>query len=110
MAVRLLALRAGRPLPPGRYLVLISVKRLSQPQSHSAAARIWSFKKSSDLIENRTSDLPACSVVPQPTTLARASGKLLGLFKTSVYQLRENVCISDRKTSHSMLCREIRYK
>jgi hypothetical protein len=26
MAVRLLALRAGRPLPPGRFLVLISVR------------------------------------------------------------------------------------
>jgi hypothetical protein len=28
MAVRLSALRAGRPLPPGRYLVLISVRGL----------------------------------------------------------------------------------
>jgi hypothetical protein len=26
MAVRLSALRAGRPLPPGRFLVLISVR------------------------------------------------------------------------------------
>jgi hypothetical protein len=32
MAVRLSALRADRPLPPGRFLVLISVQRLSQPQ------------------------------------------------------------------------------
>jgi hypothetical protein len=29
-------------------------------------------KKSNDLIGNRTRDLPACSIVPQPTTLPRA--------------------------------------
>jgi hypothetical protein len=45
MAVRLSALRAGRPLPPGRFLVLISVKRLSRPQGHSAAGRITSIEK-----------------------------------------------------------------
>jgi hypothetical protein len=30
------------------------------------------LKKSNDLIGNRTRDLPACSIVPQPTTLLRA--------------------------------------
>jgi hypothetical protein len=30
------------------------------------------LKKSNDLIGIRTRDLPACSVVPQPTTLPRA--------------------------------------
>ena len=30
------------------------------------------MKNSSDNIGNRTRDLPACSVVPQPTTLPRA--------------------------------------
>jgi hypothetical protein len=30
------------------------------------------LKKFNDLIENRTRDLPACSVVPQRTTLPRA--------------------------------------
>jgi hypothetical protein len=43
------------------------------------AGRISSIEKSNDLIGNRTRDLPACSVVPQPTTLQRAppSGALL---------------------------------
>jgi hypothetical protein len=35
MAVRLLALRAGRPLPPKKIY-----QRLRQPQDHSAAGRI----------------------------------------------------------------------
>jgi hypothetical protein len=63
---------AGRPLPPERFLVLISVKRLSRPQGYSAAGRIRSAEKSSGLIGNWTRDLPAYSIVPQPTTLPRA--------------------------------------
>jgi hypothetical protein len=31
-----------------------------------------SIEKSNDLILNRNRDLPACSIVPQPTTLPRA--------------------------------------
>jgi hypothetical protein len=45
VAVRLSALRAGRSLPPGRFLVLISVKRLSRPQDPSAAGWITSIEK-----------------------------------------------------------------
>jgi hypothetical protein len=69
MAVRS-ALSAGRPLPPGRFL--ISVTRLSQLQGHSAAGRIRSIEKSNDLIGNRARDLPTCSIMPQPTMLQRA--------------------------------------
>jgi hypothetical protein len=36
------------------------------------AGRIRSIEKSNDLIGIRTHDLPACSVVPQLTTLPRA--------------------------------------
>jgi hypothetical protein len=57
MAVMLSALHAGGALTPpsphqGKFLVLISV-----------------IKKFNYLIGNRTRVLPACSVVPQPTTL-----------------------------------------
>jgi hypothetical protein len=38
---------------------------------HSAAGKVKSIEKSSD-IGNRTRDLPACNFVPQPTTLPRA--------------------------------------
>jgi hypothetical protein len=74
MAVRLSALRSGRPLPPpppGSFLEPFSVKRLSWPQDHSAAGRIRYIEKI-HLIGTRTRDLPACSIVPQPTTLPRA--------------------------------------
>jgi hypothetical protein len=60
------SLRAGRPLSPGRLVILISV---SQPQDHIAAGRIRSIERSSDPIGNQTRDLPACNIVPQPTTL-----------------------------------------
>jgi hypothetical protein len=40
-------------------------------QFHTPAGRIRSIKKSSDLIGNWTRDLPACRIVPEPTTLPR---------------------------------------
>jgi hypothetical protein len=62
MAVRVLALCAGRPLPPGTFVVLISVRGWLETR-----AIVRSIDKS-DNMANRTSDLPACSTVPQPTT------------------------------------------
>jgi hypothetical protein len=44
MDVRLSALCAGQALPPGRFLVLISVRSLINPQGHSAAGRIVSIE------------------------------------------------------------------
>jgi hypothetical protein len=67
MAIRS-ALCAGSPLPPGRFLVLISVRGLSR-QGHSAAGIIRSIEKKIHLIGTRTRDIPVCSIVPQPTTL-----------------------------------------
>jgi hypothetical protein len=66
MAVRSSALRAGRPLPPRRFLVLISVRGCS------AAGRIRPTEKSISLIGNRTRYLPVCSIVSQATMLPRA--------------------------------------
>jgi hypothetical protein len=73
MVVRLLALCAGHPLPPGRLLVLISVRGCVDPR----AIRIRSIEKFSDLIGNRTHDLRACSIVPEPTTLPHAPSKMV---------------------------------
>jgi hypothetical protein len=49
-----------------------SCQRLSQPQGHSAAGRMRSIEKISDLTGNRTCNLPACSIVPQSTALPRS--------------------------------------
>jgi hypothetical protein len=72
MAVKLSALCAGRPLPPRKIPGTHICQRLSRPQGHNAAGRIRSIEKSNDPIGNKTRDLPACSIVPQPTTLPRA--------------------------------------
>jgi hypothetical protein len=65
--VRLSAIFTGRLYPlaiiPGTHLC----QRPSQSKGHSAAGRIMSVKNSSDTIGNQTRDLPACSIVPQPT-------------------------------------------
>jgi hypothetical protein len=45
---------------------------MSRPKGHNTAGRIRSIEKSSELIANRTSDLPACNIAPQPTTLLRS--------------------------------------
>jgi hypothetical protein len=45
------------------YHLHISVKRRSQPQSHSVAGIIMSMKNSNDTIGDRTRDLPACTTV-----------------------------------------------
>jgi len=70
--VRLSDLDTGCLYPQEIFPVLVSVKRLSRTQGHSAAGRIMSKKNSNDTIGNRNLDLPACSVVPQPTNCTTA--------------------------------------
>jgi hypothetical protein len=44
MEVRLSALNAGRPLPPGRFLVLISVRGLVDPRAIVQLEGLYKFK------------------------------------------------------------------
>jgi hypothetical protein len=67
MAVRLSAVRAGRPpFTPRKIRGTHFCYRLSLPQGHNAAGRIMSTEKSNDLIGNGTHDTPASSMVPLP--------------------------------------------
>jgi hypothetical protein len=81
MAARLLALRAGRPLQPRRFLVLISVRGRVDPRPIVRLKGLVKLKKNHDLIGPRTRDLPACSIVPQPITLPRAPKQYMRLNK-----------------------------
>jgi hypothetical protein len=69
MVVRLSALCAGRPLPPGRFLVLIFVRGWVDLKSIMRLEGLGKLRKSDDFTGNWTCDLPACSIVPQPTML-----------------------------------------
>jgi hypothetical protein len=77
MTVRLSALREAALYPPGRFLVLISVRDSVDPRAIVRLEGLGQLKKSNYLIENRTRYLPACSIVPQPTTLPRVPDFML---------------------------------
>jgi hypothetical protein len=78
MAVRLSALRAGRPLPPpGRFLVLISVRGSVDPRAIVRLEGLGQLKNPIISSGNRTRDLPACSIIHQLHTLPRAQEKYL---------------------------------
>jgi hypothetical protein len=61
MVARLSALRAGHPLIPGRFLVLISIRGWVNPQGNISAGKIRSDEKSSD-IRNWTHNFLACGM------------------------------------------------
>jgi hypothetical protein len=69
MAVRLSALCAGCPLPPGRFLALISAGGWVHPMATVQLQGFGQLKNSNDLIGNWTCNLSASSTVPQSTTL-----------------------------------------
>jgi hypothetical protein len=62
MAVNLLA--ALYPQKDSWYSFLLEAE---SPQGHSVAGRIRPIEKFNDLDGNRTRDLLACSIVPEPT-------------------------------------------
>jgi hypothetical protein len=70
MAVRLSALCARHPFPPRRFLLLIFVRGWVDPRAIVRLEGLSKLEKPPHWKSNR--DLPACIIVPQPTTLPRA--------------------------------------
>jgi hypothetical protein len=68
---RLSALQAGRFLPPGRFLVFISVRGWVDLMAIVRLEGLGQLNKSTSS-GTRTSDLPACMIVPEPTALPHA--------------------------------------
>jgi hypothetical protein len=83
MAVRLSGIRAGSPLPSGRFVVYISVTSKVEPRAIVLLEELVELKKKYNyLIRNRTSDIPVCSIVPlQPTTISKC------LMQYAAYQI-----------------------
>jgi hypothetical protein len=69
MALRFVSLTRQLPFTPRNIPDTHFYQSLSRDQAHGAAERIRSTEKSNDLIGNHTHDLPACSIVPQLTTI-----------------------------------------
>jgi hypothetical protein len=87
MAVRLPALSAGRPLSPGRFLVLFSVWNRVDPRAIMRLEVLDQLKKKSNYLNGtRTRYFTACNIVPQATTLPRAP-RILHTLKILIYNL-----------------------
>jgi hypothetical protein len=71
---RLSALRAGRFLPPGKFLVLIFVRGWVDPRAIVWLKGLSKLKKKKKFTSSGTwtGDLPSCNMMPQPTTLPLA--------------------------------------
>jgi hypothetical protein len=96
MEARLCVLRAGRTLPPGKFVVLISVRGSVDARAIVLPDILGKFeKKKIPLIGTRARDLPVCSIYSASTTrLPRAPEFMHQIFCPIIQQLIEYHCFS----------------
>jgi hypothetical protein len=92
MTVRFSAFPAGRPLLPGRFLALISVRGGIDLRAIIRLEEFGQFKK---IQLNKTHDLPACSIMLQPTALPRLLYQLRIEFAEAVFRMQLLVVLVD---------------
>jgi hypothetical protein len=100
MPVRLEALRADLCLPSRMIPGIHFCWSVSRSRGYSAAGKMTN--KKNDLIWNRTREIPACSIAPQPTTLPRAhyySDYLLLLLLVILLQAKVGTNFADKRRS-----------
>jgi ABC-type lipoprotein export system ATPase subunit len=72
MAMGLSTLRASLAVPPGRFLILISVSGSGNSKAMVLLEGLYELKTSNDLIGIKIRSFPACRIEPQAPTLRRA--------------------------------------
>jgi hypothetical protein len=93
---KIVTLTRRQPFTPRKIPGTHFCQKLSRPQGHSAAGRIRSTEKSNDLIRNRTRDLLACSIAPQPTTLLRVPLYSGSAYANTILNVTKNLKIKIR--------------
>jgi hypothetical protein len=66
------------------------------------------LKKFIHVIGNRTRDLPACSIVPQPTTLPPSDINTRRIYFFSKFVLLFSVNIEGGKANHGATCNQVK--